>query len=220
MDTLLFDWDGTLFDSLGVLYRANVVVMEAFGLPFDEATYRRHFDPDWRILYRRLGVPEDRLEEANERWHVAFDRASSTPLLPGAEAALRRLAAAGHRLGLVTAGQRWLVEPQLERTAVGELFAACVYGDDTLEQKPDPAPLRLALEQLGVAADPERVAYVGDAPTDMRMARAVGVRAVGIVSLLGESGSLEAAGAQEVAPSVAAWVDRAVARGDLRAAAS
>jgi phosphoglycolate phosphatase-like HAD superfamily hydrolase len=55
--------------------------------------------------------------------------------------------------------------------------------------------------------EPERVAYVGDAPTDMRMARAVGVRAIGIESVLGDPDELREAGADEVAPSVAAWVD-------------
>ena len=48
--------------------------------------------------------------------------------------------------------------------------------------------------------------YVGDAPDDMRMARAVGARAIGIESILGERGELEAAGAAEVAASVPGWV--------------
>jgi len=54
---------------------------------------------------------------------------------------------------------------------------------------------------------PEHAIYVGDAPDDMRMARAVGARSVGIVSTLGTAADLRAAGAGEVAPSVADWVD-------------
>ena len=49
--------------------------------------------------------------------------------------------------------------------------------------------------------------YVGDAPDDMRMARTVGARGVGIVSILGQRQELEAAGAAEVAESVAQWVE-------------
>ena len=45
MEALLFDWDGTLADSLGAIYAANVAVMDALGLPFDEGIYRRHFAP-------------------------------------------------------------------------------------------------------------------------------------------------------------------------------
>ena len=61
MQAVLFDWDGTLVDTLGVLYRANVAVSGAFELPFDETLYRRHYAPDWREMYRRLGIPDELL---------------------------------------------------------------------------------------------------------------------------------------------------------------
>ena len=83
-----------------------------------------------------------------------------------------------------------------------------VFGDDLPVHKPDPEPLRRALELPGHGRRGRTtVAYVGDAPTDMRMAGAVGVRAVGIESVLGDPDELRAAGADEVAPSVAAWVE-------------
>ena len=65
MDVILFDWDGTLADTLTAIYRANEAVMAELGLPFDLERYRRHFAPDWRLMYERLGVPPDRLEDAN-----------------------------------------------------------------------------------------------------------------------------------------------------------
>ena len=43
------------------------------------------------------------------------------------------------------------------------------------------------------------------------MARAVGVRAIGIASVVGDPGELREAGADEVAPTVAAWVEAFVA---------
>jgi phosphoglycolate phosphatase-like HAD superfamily hydrolase len=58
---------------------------------------------------------------------------------------------------------------------------------------------------LGLADRPEAVAYVGDAPTDMLMATAAGSHPIGITSVLGDPDDLRAAGAVEVAPSVAAW---------------
>ena len=72
MRAILFDWDGTLVDSLGAFQHANAAVMAAFGLPWDEAIYRRHYVPDWRLMYLNLGVPSDRLDEANELWHTTF----------------------------------------------------------------------------------------------------------------------------------------------------
>jgi HAD superfamily hydrolase (TIGR01549 family) len=206
MRAILFDWDGTLVDSLGAFQHANAAVMASFGLPWDEAIYRRNYVPDWRLMYLKLGVPADRLDEANELWHTTFARAEDVIAFEGVPAALARLDAAGCRLGIVTAGDRVIVEPQLERTGLGALLAVRVFGDDLPVHKPDPAPLRRALDILGLGGEPDEVAYVGDAPTDMQMARAVGVRAVGIASVVGDPDELIEAGADEVAPTVADWV--------------
>ena len=206
MDAVLFDWDGTLLDSLPSLYRANVEVMAFFGLPFDEGHYRRGFAADWRRMYQNLGIAEDRLEEANRVWHDAFGGGHDAELLPGARAALDRLRDAGRTLGLVTAGHRGIVAPQLERHGVLGTFDVVVYGDDLPVHKPDPAPLRRALRQIGLADRPTAAAYLGDTRDDMRMARAAGTRAVGVASLLGDPDDLREAGAQAVVPSVAAWV--------------
>lgn len=201
---ILFDWDGTLVDSLRAFYRANRTVMERFGLPFDEAAYRRHYAPDWRVLYRRLGVPDERLDEAAELWQAQFRIDGARPF-PGVREALADLAAAGYRLGLVTATVRAVAEPLLVRFGLDDLIEARVFADDLEVYKPDPAPLRLGLAQLGVV-DPTAATYVGDVPDDMRMARAVGTAAVGIESLLGDAAELIAGGAGEVHDSVAAWV--------------
>jgi HAD superfamily hydrolase (TIGR01549 family) len=208
MQAILFDWDGTLVDSLGAFHRANATVMASFGLPFDEVLYRRHYVPDWRLMYLRLGVPGDRLDEANELWHATFATDADVIAFEGVAAALGRLRDAGQELGLVTAGDRAIVVPQLERTGLADLLPTRVFGDDLPVHKPDPAPLRKALELLDLADRPDEVAYVGDARTDMEMARAVGVRPVGIVSVIGDPGELRAAGADEVASSVVAWVDQ------------
>jgi HAD superfamily hydrolase (TIGR01549 family) len=207
MDAILFDWDGTLADTLGAIYDANVEVMAVFGLPFDRVRYRRHFAPDWRVMYTRLGVPEDRLEEANARWWAVLDEGETT-LFPGVREGLERLVAAGHPLGIVTAGRSDRVRAELRRHDLERFFEATVYGDDMPAQKPDPAPLRAGLERLGYADRPRQTVYVGDTPDDMRMAIAIGARAVGIVSILGHAGDLQAAGADETAASAAEWIDR------------
>jgi len=206
MQAILFDWDGTLVDSLGTLYDANAAVMQAFGVPFDPDLYRTHYAPDWRLMYRRLGIAAERLDEANELWLASYDRGAGAIMFAGVKPALRRLKRAGHRLGLVTAGDRDIVLPQLERFGLANLLEVRVFGDDLPVHKPDPAPLSRALADVGLAASPAQAAYVGDAPDDMRMARTVGTHAVGIASSLGDPAALRAAGALEVAASVPEWV--------------
>jgi len=210
MTVILFDWDGTLADSLGALFAANVAVMAAFGLPFDTERYRSRFSPDWRIMYERLGVPPERMDEANELWVAAYDGGRRTRLLPGSREALDRLATAGHRLGLVTAGHRDIVEPQLARLGVAGYLEVTVFGTDLAAQKPDPAPLVRALDLLAASGGPavarDGTVYLGDTVEGVLMARAAGVRSVGIPSAIGTADALEAAGADELVDSVAAWV--------------
>ena len=145
MKAVLFDWDGTLIDTTEHVYEANVEVMKSFGLPpLTRERYGAAFSPNWRRMYAALGVPEHLVEGAADVWHGAY-KGHSAELLPGAYPALERLVAAGIPLGIVTAGDRKVVSGQLRRTGVADLIGSAVYGDDAVEQKPDPAPLRRGL---------------------------------------------------------------------------
>ncbi len=173
--------------------------------------YCRLWTPDWRALYRSMGMPDEIIEEAGRRWWAAYRGSDEAELLPGVAEALERLHAAGHLLALVTAGHRDNVSGQLRRHGLDRLLEVRVHGDDMLETKPHPAPLLRAVRELGLGDDAAGTAYIGDALDDMRMARAAGAHAVGIDSALGDDAALRAAGAHETAPSVAAWVDRFLA---------
>jgi phosphoglycolate phosphatase-like HAD superfamily hydrolase len=59
------------------------------------------------------------------------------------------------------------------------MFRAKVCSEDSSRRKPHPAPLRMALDRLGMA--PNVCVYVGDAPEDIEMAHRAGVRAIGVL---------------------------------------
>ncbi len=206
MLTILFDWDGTIVDSMPAILQTEAAICRHFGLSFDESIFRRTYSPNWSLTYRSLGVPEDRFQEADQIWATTFHSEKMRPFL-GVENALARLAAAGYALGIVTSADRAEVEPVLSRLGLDELLRVRVFGDDTEEAKPHPRPLQLALRRAGVAK-PEDALYVGDALDDMRMAAAAGVPGIGIVSLVGTADDLLAAGASDSADSVVEWVDR------------
>lgn len=207
MDAIVFDWDGTLIDSLPAIFEANRRVVEEYGLPFDAARYREAYIPDWRMMYQRLGVPDDQLEAAGARWLELYRSTEQAALLPRIRESLRRLADAGFVMGLVTAGHRDVVAHQLERFDMDQLLPVRVYGSDEIASKPHPDPLILVLEQLGRADRVATARYVGDVPDDMRMARAVGTLGIGIESPVWSPDDLLAAGASAVYPGVAAFVD-------------
>jgi len=207
MDAIVFDWDGTLMDSLAAVFDANARVLAEYGVPFDEERYRAAYTPDWRVMYQRLGLPESAMEAAGDRWLELYADTDDAQLLPGAAEALRRLADNGFVLGLVTAGDQVVVEGQMERLGVAGLLPIRVYGSDDVASKPHPDPLLRALRQLERSDRAHLARYVGDVPDDMRMARAVGALGIGIESAIGGREELAAAGASAVYASVAAFVD-------------
>jgi HAD superfamily hydrolase (TIGR01549 family) len=207
VQAIIFDWDGTLADTLPHMYVATQEVAAGFGLRITWDDYCRLWTPDWRTLYRTFGLPSELVEEAGRRWWAIYRGRDETELFPGVAEALERLERAGYPLALVTAGHRDNVGSQIRRHGLDALFPVRVHGDDLPEAKPHPAPLLRAIHQLGLGPTGEGSAYVGDALDDMRMARAAGAYAVGIGSPLGDEPSLRAAGAHETAASVAAWVD-------------
>src|SRR4051794_41771535 len=99
MSTIVFEWDGTLLDSMDALYQANVAVMDAFGLPFDESLYRHHFAADWRVFFNRPRVAGGMVEEADRPLLAAFDGGRHAPLAPGGGGAPRPPPAAGGGAG-------------------------------------------------------------------------------------------------------------------------
>ena len=121
----------------------------------------------------------DRVEEL-----ITVYRAHNEPLhdelacCDGMDDVLVRFKDEGRRLGIVTAKRRATVELAFATVPLGHLFETIVGGDETERHKPAPEPLLLALERLG--ARPDETAYVGDAPFDVRAAKAAGIHSVAV----------------------------------------
>ncbi|MFI5254742.1 MAG: HAD family hydrolase [Candidatus Limnocylindrales bacterium] len=194
-----FDWDGTLIDSIGRTLATYRQLLGEFGIPFDEVEFRANYAPDWRRIYRRVGLAETHWPRADRRW-VELYETEVAGLVPGAEAALAALRVAGVRLALVTAGHRARVELEMRANGVDGVFDAVVFGDEVPHQKPDPAPIQLAAKYLHVA--PAAVVFVGDAEDDMTMARRAGGTAIGVLTGAADGRTLRRGGAQWVAPTV------------------
>jgi HAD superfamily hydrolase (TIGR01509 family) len=196
---VLFDWDGTLVDSAAKSYRCYVEVFAVYGIDYDRDTFARTYSPDWYRTYEDVGLPREAWTDADARWLDCYETEPSL-LLPGAGEALERLAARGIVQGLVSSGDPVRVRRELVTLGLAPFFATVVCGGETERRKPDPQPLLVALERLGVA--PPQAAYVGDSPEDVMMARAAGVFAVGIPGGFPNRRALEASGPQVFSPDL------------------
>ncbi len=204
LGTLLIDWDNTLHDAAGTFFRALRDVLRQRNLEVDEPAYRAAYDPDYRVLYARLGLPADEVAQASAEWR-ALVREAEPRLLPGAREALARLHASGMPAAIVTGAPRAQVERQLAALDLAWPPVAVAAGE-AAAPRPDPAPLLLARVRLARVTEP--VLYAGDTPADMRMARAAGVRGIGIAAFATDEARLRDAGASETAPSFGDWLSR------------
>ena len=179
LPVILFDLDGTVIDSGGIIlasmrHAATTVLGRDYS---DEQLMAAVGGPG--LEYQMRALDASRVDELVTVYR-AHNEAIHDTLLPseGMDTALAELKRQGRTLGIVTAKRRVTVELAFEHVPFGHLFDVVVGGDETERQKPDPAPVRLALERLGASA--EDAAYVGDSPFDIAAGNAAGVYTVAV----------------------------------------
>jgi len=192
---LLFDLDGTLVDSVDLILASARHAFEGYR-------GRRPTDADWiagigkplRVQLEELAERPEDVEPLFLRYRQFFrvNHDAMTRPFPGAVEVVASLRAAGHPVGVVTA--KW-VEPawrSLRHTGLAPHVEAVVGADSLAEHKPDPAPVRLALSQLGRA--PEEALLLGDSPHDVAAGNAAGVATAAALWGAGPREVLSAAG--------------------------
>ncbi|MNZ26029.1 Phosphoglycolate phosphatase, chromosomal [compost metagenome] len=180
---LVFDWDGTLVDSIARIVESMRVAADTCELPCrDDVAIKGIIG---------LGLPEaiatlypelddGRLIEAFRRSysdHYAALESQPSPLFEGVAEALEDFRAQGYRLAVATGKSRRGLDHVLAGRGWLEYFDVTRCADETAS-KPDPLMLREILVHCDVAA--EQALMVGDSPFDLRMAQRAGMDSVAV----------------------------------------
>ncbi|HVH74809.1 MAG TPA: HAD hydrolase-like protein [Stellaceae bacterium] len=171
---ILFDWDNTLVDSWATIHEALNAVMTAMGKPLWSLAETRE-----RVrLSLRESFPVyfgEKWEEARQIYLAAFRAIHLERLraLPGREQMLHALKGEGIWLGVVSNKTGAVLRRETQAIGWASLFGSVVGAGDAALDKPDAAPVVLALEPSGVAPG-DRVWLVGDTAIDMQCAAASG----------------------------------------------
>jgi len=184
LELLVFDWDGTLMDSVGSIVGCTQAVIAELGLgEADETTIRGTVGLGLRETVDTL-VPGcddalyDVVRECYRRHWVATFR--DRPLLfPGVGDMLGDLAQAGYLLAVATGKSRRGLEHAFDQSGLRGHFHASRTADEALS-KPDPQMLLDILDQLGVR--PRAALMIGDSVYDLRMAANAGAHGVAVLS--------------------------------------
>ena len=175
---LIFDFDGTLIDSVPDLADATNAMLTTLG----KETYSLDTIRNWvgngsrmlveRALVGKIEVLEGELtvEEADHAEQVFFDAynnisGSKTVAYPDVDSGLKKLKAAGYTLALVTNKPIRFVPKILQSFGWQDLFVEVLGGDSLPVKKPDPAPLLHVCEALNVT--PDQAVMIGDSKNDI-----------------------------------------------------
>jgi phosphoglycolate phosphatase len=178
----IFDWDGTLMDSVGRIVACVAGAARDCGEPVPTAIETHQIIG----LSLEVGIPQlfalapgdERTNAliARYRYHYLHDNTPS-PLFAGVGELLRGWQARGLQLAVATGKSRRGLDRVLDETGLRPLFAA-TRGADEANSKPDPLMLTQILDELRFA--PHQAVMIGDSIHDMAMAEALAMPRIGV----------------------------------------
>lgn len=182
MGTYLFDFDGTLVDSVPTFMGTMRRIAAEGGIPCDDALLQKliplglsglsdHF------IALGLKLPKAVLME-RVMAYMTEDYLYTIPAKAEVETTLRSLKSAGHSLNVLTASPHMTLDPCLKRLGLWELFDNVWSCDDFHTTKSDPGIYRQVAEKLGVAV--EQVLFIDDNLGAVQTAKNAGMRTCGV----------------------------------------
>lgn len=211
-DLIVFDWDGTLFDSTALIARCIQAAVADVGgaVPSDDAaSYVIGMGLMQALAHAAPDVPASSYPLLGQRYqqHYAAKK-NEISLFEGVLPLLANLKARGHRLAVATGKSRRGLDQVLVDAHLSGFFEATRTADETAG-KPDPLMLVELMAELAVA--PARCLMVGDTSHDLQMATHANCDAVGVsYGAHGVSG-LEACKPRYIAhsvPALAVWLQQ------------
>lgn len=179
---IIFDWDGTLFDSgsyivrcfqqtaqeLDVELAAEKVIRNSIGMNLDYAL-------DWIVP----NLPKEKIDPFIRTFHYKMENnvGNGPGLFDGAKDVLQQLHMDGYLLAIATGKRRSHLAQDLSNTALSSLFLSSRCGDETFS-KPNP---QMVLEILGeLAMKPNEALMIGDTEYDMQAGLNAGTDVIGV----------------------------------------
>lgn len=181
-DLIIFDWDGTLMDSIGWIVHCMQTAAKNAELSVpDTAEVKNVIGLSLQKAITQLFPAIDTVTKKNlvHHYEQAFFSREMTPndLFTGIDAMLLNLKKQGYQLAVATGKRRDGLQKAMLATGVVELFDYTRCADEA-GSKPDPAMIKDIIGYLG--ADYSRTVMVGDSSHDLQMANNANISAIAV----------------------------------------
>jgi phosphoglycolate phosphatase len=180
-ELIVFDWDGTLFDSTALIVRCIQDACCDLELPMPserQAAYVIGLGLHDALKIAAPGLPEERYPELGLRYrHHYFARQHELTLFAGTLEMLKALKERNHWLAVATGKSRRGLDEALNTVQLKGMFDGSRTADETAS-KPDPLMLLELMREFG--AEPECTLMIGDTTHDLQLAVNAGTPSVAV----------------------------------------
>lgn len=201
---VVFDWDGTLMDSIGRIVSSMRNTAEHSQLPIPAEVDVKNsiglsLEPTLERLFGVLSARQKDLFLRRYRDEYVELNETPSPLFPDTHRTLTALTESGYQLAVATGKARRGLQRVLSESQLASFFATSRCASESAG-KPDPQMLYEIMNELDVPA--EQTIMVGDSVHDMKMAVAAKVLPVGVSFGVHNAEQLKSAGAAWVVDSL------------------
>ena len=182
MNTYLFDFDGTLVDSMPIYAAMMLGLLREYDVPHTPDIIKTTTPLGYRgtaELFHRMGLPlpvDEIVAIMTERAVDAYTH--RVPAKAHVPQVLRALLSQGNRLNVLTASPHAMLDPCLKRLGLYDLFDHVWSCDDFETTKANPEIYHMAAARMGVPVS--AVTFLDDNPGADRTAKLAGMRVIGV----------------------------------------
>lgn len=180
VELIIFDWDGTLFDSVGQIVASLMFAAEQYQQPLTAEDAKSIIGlglPEVaQLLFPTVPELHEEILQSYATHYVANSKGDAW--FSGVSDMLHDLKEQGVQLAVATGKSRKGLDRVLQQTQSEDLFITTRAASET-KSKPDPLMLQEILQQTGVAA--EAAIMVGDTSYDLQMAQNIQMPRVGVL---------------------------------------
>lgn len=181
IEAVLFDFDGTLADTLPVSFTAFRAVFQKYeSRQVTNEELVAMFGPTEDGIITGNFKNREHIPQAIEEYYTLYRQGHVDTMQhdPSINKLLQLLKERGKKIAVITGKSRAAFKISTDALGMADYFDLTITGDDTRSPKPDPEGILKALDVLGVAK--ENAIFLGDSNADIGAGKAAGVRTFGV----------------------------------------
>lgn len=181
-DLVVFDMDGTLFDSADTIYKAAVKTFEVLGMKdvvFPREKFNNYIGAHFQDIFNDFRINVGDIEHYIEIYRdIYFDYIDDTKFYPGIPELLMDLQKSGTKLSLLTTKNQLQTERISDYFNLHKFFPFLMGRKPGIKIKPDPEPLEIIINHYG--STKEKTVMIGDSEFDIGCGRNAGVDTIAV----------------------------------------